>query len=158
MYIFLNELESWNIRVELSQEGIFYTVVVVFANSSQIWETATGFHSCYLSNTGHHGAWFHFNLQSLQVKKGEVQIMHCSILNWQGAYVFSWRRERQPTPIFLPGESHGQRSLAGYNPWGCKKRDTTETNTYVHTYVFSTKVSWYATLQPKMGQLGRRGE
>ena len=29
-----------------------------------------------------------------------------------------WRRKRQPTPLFLPGESHGQRSLAGYRPWG----------------------------------------
>jgi len=30
------------------------------------------------------------------------------------------RRKWQATPIFLPGKSHGQRSLAGYNPWGCK--------------------------------------
>ena len=28
-----------------------------------------------------------------------------------------------PTPVFLPGESHGQRSLAGYGPWGCKESD-----------------------------------
>ena len=32
----------------------------------------------------------------------------------------------QPTPVFLPGESHGQRSLAGYSPWGRKESDTTE--------------------------------
>ena len=32
----------------------------------------------------------------------------------------------QPTPVFLPGKSHGQRSLAGYSPWGCKESDTTE--------------------------------
>ena len=31
-----------------------------------------------------------------------------------------WRRARQPTPVFLPGESHGQRSLAGHSRWGCK--------------------------------------
>ena len=31
-----------------------------------------------------------------------------------------------PTPVFLPGESHGQRSLAGYSPWGHKESDTTE--------------------------------
>ena len=37
-----------------------------------------------------------------------------------------WRREWQPTPVFLPGESLGQRSLAGYSPWGCKESDTTE--------------------------------
>ena len=30
------------------------------------------------------------------------------------------------TPVFLPGESHGQRSLAGYSPWGCKELERTE--------------------------------
>ena len=37
-----------------------------------------------------------------------------------------WRREWQPTPVFLLGEFHGQRSLASYSPWGCKESDTTE--------------------------------
>ena len=32
-----------------------------------------------------------------------------------------WRRKWQPTPVFLPGKSHGQRSLAGYSPWGCQR-------------------------------------
>ena len=32
-----------------------------------------------------------------------------------------WRRKWQPTPALLPGKSHGQRSLAGYCPWGCKR-------------------------------------
>ena len=36
----------------------------------------------------------------------------------------------QPTPVFLPGESHGQQSLAGYNPWGNKELDMTE-----HTHI-----------------------
>ena len=35
-------------------------------------------------------------------------------------------KEMQPIPVFLPGKSHGQRSLAGYSPWGCKESDTTE--------------------------------
>ena len=30
-------------------------------------------------------------------------------------------KEMQPTPVFLPGKSHGQRSLVGYSPWGCKR-------------------------------------
>ena len=30
-------------------------------------------------------------------------------------------KEMAPTPVSLPGESHGQRSLAGYSPWGCKE-------------------------------------
>ena len=38
----------------------------------------------------------------------------------------SWRREGLPAPVFLPGEFHGQRSLAGYSPWGRKELDTTE--------------------------------
>ena len=37
-----------------------------------------------------------------------------------------WGREWQPTPVFLPGESHGQRGLVGYRPQGCKESDTTE--------------------------------
>ena len=37
-----------------------------------------------------------------------------------------WRREWQPTPVFLPGESYGQRRLVGYSPWGHKESDTTE--------------------------------
>ena len=37
-----------------------------------------------------------------------------------------WRRKCQPTPVFLPGESHGQRSLAGYSPWDHKELDATE--------------------------------
>ena len=37
-----------------------------------------------------------------------------------------WSGKWQPTPVLLPGEFHGQRSLAGYNPGGCKQQDTTE--------------------------------
>ena len=37
-----------------------------------------------------------------------------------------WRRQWQPTPVLLPGKSHGWRSLVGYSPWGCKESDTTE--------------------------------
>ena len=43
-----------------------------------------------------------------------------------------WRREWLPTPVFLPGESHGQRSLSGYSPWGCKELDMTERLTHIH--------------------------
>ena len=35
-------------------------------------------------------------------------------------------KEWETTPVFLPGKSHGQRSLAGYSPWGLKESDTTE--------------------------------
>ena len=37
-----------------------------------------------------------------------------------------WRRKWEPTPVFLPGKSHGQRTLAGYSPWCCQESDRTE--------------------------------
>ena len=37
-----------------------------------------------------------------------------------------WKRTWQSTPVFLPGESHGQRRLTGYNPWGCTESEITE--------------------------------
>jgi len=43
-----------------------------------------------------------------------------------GSGKIPWRRAWQPTPVFLPGESHAQRSLEGYSPWGRKESDTTE--------------------------------
>ena len=36
-----------------------------------------------------------------------------------------WRRKWQPTPVFLPGKSHGQGSLVGYSAWGCKESHMT---------------------------------
>ena len=42
----------------------------------------------------------------------------CSFSPWVGK--IPWRRAWQPTPGFLPGEPHGQRSLVGYSPWGHK--------------------------------------
>ena len=37
-----------------------------------------------------------------------------------------WRRKWQPTPVLLPGKSHGRRSLVGCSPWGCEESDATE--------------------------------
>jgi len=37
-----------------------------------------------------------------------------------------WRRKWQPTPVFLPGKSHGWRSMTGYSPWGGKELNMTE--------------------------------
>ena len=45
---------------------------------------------------------------------------------WSLGREIPWRREWQPTPVFLPGEFYGQRSLVGYSPRGHKKSDTTE--------------------------------
>ena len=50
---------------------------------------------------------------------------------WVGT--IPWRRAWQPAPVFLPGESHGQRSLAGYSPWGRRASDMTERLSTQHT-------------------------
>ena len=47
----------------------------------------------------------------------------CRFNPWVGK--MPWRREWEPTPVFLPGEFHGQRSLAGYHPQDCEKSDMT---------------------------------
>ena len=45
-----------------------------------------------------------------------------------------WRRRWQPSPVFLPGESNGQKRWVGYNPQGCKDSDTTEAAYHTHTH------------------------
>ena len=54
-----------------------------------------------------------------------------------GSGRFPWRRAQQPTPVSLPGESHGQRSLVGYSPRGRTESDTTEV-TDTHTQSVDT--------------------
>ena len=49
-----------------------------------------------------------------------------------------WRREWQPTPVFLPGESHGQRSLVGYSPWG--RRVKSRLSSWHTTHKFGTNL------------------
>ena len=45
--------------------------------------------------------------------------------NW-ASLVAQWRRQWHPTPVLLPGKSHGWRSLVGCSPWGCEESDMTE--------------------------------
>ena len=67
-------------------------------------------------------------------KKSSCQCRRCRrhrFSPWVGK--IPWKRKWQPTPVFLPGKSHGQR-LVGYSPWGSKESDTTEqltTTTYM---------------------------
>ena len=53
-------------------------------------------------------------------------------------------KKTEPTPVFLPGKSHGQRSLAGYSPWGRKERMRLSTHTHhvqKGSLLFGTKYS-----------------
>ena len=58
---------------------------------------------------------------------GKVSCLQCGRPGfdpWVGKIL--WRRKWQPTPVLLPGKSHGQRSVVGYSPRGRKDSDTTE--------------------------------
>ena len=57
------------------------------------------------------------------------------INTWVGK--IPWRRKWQPTPVFVSGKSHGERSLAGYSPWGHKESDMIE-----HTHRESQTHDW----------------
>ena len=50
--------------------------------------------------------------------------MRCGFDPWVGK--IPWKRKWQPTPVFLPGEPNGQRSLVGCSPWDRTESDTTE--------------------------------
>ena len=63
---------------------------------------------------------------------------------WVGK--ITWRRKWQPTPVFLPGKSHGPWSLVGYRPWGRKESETTE---WLHfTFLL---IQWLRILFPMQG-------
>ena len=59
-----------------------------------------------------------------------------------------WKREWQPNPVFLPGEFHGQRSLAGYSPWGYMESGMTEQLTLSSTL-------WTLWERERVGTFGR---
>ena len=67
----------------------------------------------------------------------------CGISSWVGK--IPWGREWQPTPVLSPGESHGQRSLAGYSPWGPKELDMTGNSMQVkRTLTAEALLRWWA--------------
>ena len=88
-------------------------------------------------NLGNFGRWWGTGKSDMLQFMGSWRVGHYlktkqTARNLQ-CYSSLWRRQWQPTPVFLPGEFCGQRSLAGYSPWGCKESDTTE-HTHTHTY------------------------
>jgi len=76
-------------------------------------------YSC-LENPMDRGAWW--AIQSM----GSLRVRHDWATSLSLFTFMHWRRKRQPTPVFLPGESEGQGSLVGCRPWGLTESDTTE--------------------------------
>ena len=64
------------------------------------------------------------------VKTSPSNALGVGLIPGKGA---KWRRKWQPTPVFLPGESHGQRSLVGYSLWGRKESDMAERLSTAHS-------------------------
>ena len=86
-----------------------------------------------------------------------MQCRRPEFCSWAGK--IPWRRKWQPTPVFLPGKSQGQRSLAGYSPWGHKSRtwlsdETTTTFSYakkqkeLHQNVRVGEITWSFNIHP----------
>ena len=69
--------------------------------------------------------WQRIHLPIQETEETQVQL-------WVGK--IPWSRKWQLTPVFSPGKFHGQRSLAGYSPWGPKESDMTE-STYTQGYI-----------------------
>ena len=90
-------------------------------------------------------------------KETACQYRRCEFDPWVGATL--WRRKWQPRAVFLPGESHGQRNLAGTSwgagSWGCKELDSTERpSPLAHTYWYFC-ITWKCLLISCLGRRSR---
>ena len=81
-----------------------------------------------------------------QVVKNLPAVQKTQFDPWFGK--IPWRRKWPPTPVFLPGELHGQRNLGGYCPWGCKELDKTEQLTHTQWLIywvsFWCRAKWFS--------------
>ena len=75
----------------------------------------------------HHTIW----ASLVAVRKQSLQCRRPGFSPWVGK--IPWRRICPPTPVFLPGKSHGQRSLAGYSSWGHKRQLQPRARTKAHS-------------------------
>ena len=99
-----------------------------------------------LENPLERGAWQAIVHGVTQSQTGPKQLSpHTHVCIYIYLYiVYSWRRAWQPTPVFLPGEFHGQGSLVGNSPWDRTESDTTEWLTHRHTHTLYVGASLVA--------------
>ena len=90
----------------------------------------------------------------IRLAKKFIQVFPCDVTGKSEKHFwptqsYAWRRKWQPTPVLLPGESHGQRSLVGYSPWGPKSGtcDFKRLNHYHQSYVYFSIIKKKKTTQ-----------
>ena len=119
--LFRNDLDQkWLLLCQESyaiMNPLPYPLTIFLSNSAlfnlvRLWETNTGVSERY---------WLLWWLNC----KESCSSRRCGFD--PGVGKIPWRRAWQSTPVFLPGESRGQRSLVGYSPWGYKELDTAKT-------------------------------
>ena len=76
---------------------------------------------------------------------------------WSLGQEYPLKEEMQPTPVFLLGESHGKRRLAGYSPWGGKESDTTE-QLHFHFHLWSLLRGLKCSLESGVGTIANKLE
>ena len=108
----------------------------------------------YLSHLGKEASIFivpPLMLRRLSGKESACQHRRHGFYLWVGKS--PWRRKWQPILVFLPGDSHGQRNLVGYRPWGCKESDTHAPTRRIST--FPRRVSELPTSPPARQLVGQ---
>ena len=118
------------LSMHITQHMASPTVSSVPFGEGQGWEDQPNGASCPAGPAGcrqpTHWGWF----CSASSPRGGSMVKNLPAMQetWVGVENIPWRRKCQPkpTPGLLPGEPHGQRSLAGYSPWGHKESDMTE--------------------------------
>ena len=115
-------LQCWcfaeNILITKDRAGMSVCSLI---NSTEVSKPPRQSHSCIWKDKGREKRVLRYELQLptwLSGKESACQCRRCRFNPW--VRKIPWRRKWQPTPVFLPGESHGQRSRAGYSPWGCR--------------------------------------
>ena len=118
---------------------LLHTIYFLLCNAFSVSiHQALGFQTCYVSNWHHLISVSYCTIYRIpdgtSGKESACQCRRCKRQGfnpWVGK--IPQRRAWQPTPVFLPEESHGQRSLADNCPQGCKEPDTTEAPQHAHS-------------------------
>ena len=123
----------WRCQVECKNAEYRQTSSVAHESSCEAWEPSY----CYSTSVTPRPIKAEKHIPKIQGKScfpgganGKESAYQCRRHKRRGfdpwAGKIPWRRKWQPTPIFLPGKFHRQRSLASYSPWGCKESNMTE--------------------------------